>query len=248
MLCTVPALADGGYYSQVVAPGKGALLGFGDSITYGLGDLVAPGAAVTILPETNGRSGYLTRVSALLGIPTENKGVRGEELVADGVSRLPGVVLASQAPVVSLLEGANDAFSFVTQTQFRLALQKELNITFVLGKLPLLATIPRPCCNHAGIAPFVEAYNQAARETAVVYGLPVADLELAWQTTCANAEACELFNLPEGLHPNTRGYDVIAQTVTATLLGIDIFSPKGAADMEKTLGLAPGSIIIRPRV
>ena len=55
-----------------------------------------------------------------------------------------------------------------------------------------------------------------------------------------------MYNLPDGIHPNTRGYDAIAQTVLATLYGIDIFAAQGAADLEAALGLAAGTVIVRP--
>jgi hypothetical protein len=84
------------------------------------------------------------------------------------------------------------------------------------------------------------------RQRAQLNGLQVTDLELTWDTTCKDPLRCELFNLPEGLHPNTTGYDVMAQAVTATLMGIDLFAPEGAAQLEAALGLQPGAVLVKP--
>ena len=57
---------------------------------------------------------------------------------------------------------------------------------------------------------------------------------------------CEFFNIPEGLHPNALGYTAIAQAIAARLLEIDIFNEGGARELESRLGLAEGTIIVKP--
>jgi hypothetical protein len=41
---------------------------------------------------------------------------------------------------------------------------------------------------------------------------------------------------------------VISQVVASALLGIDIFSISGAADLEAALGLNPGDVVVQPDV
>jgi hypothetical protein len=53
-------------------------------------------------------------------------------------------------------------------------------------------------------------------------------------------------NLPEGLHPNSSGYDVVGEAVVASLLNIDLFAPEGPATLETALSLVPGTIITVP--
>lgn len=209
-------------------------LGFGDSLTFGIGD------------EFDAGGGYVARLGVLLGIPVTNKGVPGEEISTTGELRFVRSVQSSVSDIVGLLEGANDAFNEVSSRDVSRAQQKVINVSNVLGRTLILLTLPRPCCEHARLVPFVASYNDSIKELAAINDLRVADIEHAWKTTCADQSECELYNLPAGLHPNGRGYDVIAQTVAASLLGIDIFLPDGPAQLESALGLAPGTVIVKP--
>jgi hypothetical protein len=74
----------------------------------------------------------------------------------------------------------------------------------------------------------------------------LADIARAFASTCDNLNKCQLLNVPEGLHPNTLGYDVIAQTVLATLYGIDIFSQSGASELAGALGVETSVIKVKP--
>jgi hypothetical protein len=103
-----------------------------------------------------------------------------------------------------------------------------------------------PCCNRAGREPFILSYVDAVRELALINQLAVADFNRAWSSTCRDPRECELYNLPEGLHPNKVGYDVMGEVALAALLGIDIFRQGGAAELEDMLSLPPGSVVVRP--
>ena len=107
-------------------------------------------------------------------------------------------------------------------------------------------TLPEPCCEHGSLSPFTTSYSISILEIAAANSLRTVDLEQVWKTTCQNPGECELYNLPEGLHPNSLGYDVIAQSVSATLLGIDILAADGAAQLEAALGLEPGTVLVKP--
>lgn len=225
-----------------------SVLAFGDSITFGVGDGVEPGEFVEIAPQTDGRVGYPLRVEGLYGISVENRGIPGEELAKGGVERFVSVVSASKADVVVILEGFNDSLFRVDRGTYSRLLQKLINATVALGRTPVLATLQTPCCNHAGREPFIDSYSSVVQELAFINDLRVADLDRAWRTTCRNKVECELFNLPEGLHPNKRGYDVMAQTILAALLGIDVFAIDGASQLEGALGLPAGSVLVKPEV
>jgi len=221
-------------------------IGFGDSITFGVGDGTVPGDFVVVSPATDGSAGYVPRLAQLTGLMVENSGVPGEELTRGGISRLPGVMLSSSADIVGFFEGANDAVFRVSLTRFRQSLQRAINVITALNKKPLLMTIPPPCCDRASLAFFTSAYNAVIRDLAFINDLVIADLERAWFSTCDDINFCNLFNVPEGLHPNSKGYDVIAQTVAASLFNVDIFSLDGAAELETVLGLEEGTIIVLP--
>ncbi len=212
-------------------------LGFGDSITLGVGDTEFPLGY-----------GYVGRLAELLGILVSNKGVAGEELVASGQFRFPDVVSSSNSDLVSVMEGSNDAIKRIDSGAMRTAYQRIINVSRALGKKTLLMTLPAGCCDHAASAPFTDSYSLVSIDLAGVNDLRTVDYQKAWQTTCKDPTECELYNVPEGLHPNGKGYEVMAQTLAASILGIDIFAADGAANLESALGLEPGTVIVKPSV
>ena len=208
-------------------------IAFGDSITYGIGD-------------ASGLSGYPSRVAALLGIPISNVGDPGDILTSEGVARFPSVMASSNADAVFILEGANDAIHRVESADVRVAYQRLVNVAQALGKTPYLMTVLPPCCDHGPLAPFTESYSLVVKDIAALNGLSYIDLQRAWNSTCQNKEECELYNLPEGLHPNATGYEVLGQTIAASLLGINIFAVDGAKDLQDALGLPEGAVLVKP--
>lgn len=246
LLISSPVLAQEAVLKDNNGDGVVNYLGFGDSITFGLGDGTSPGQFVETPIPTSGRDGYVRRVSELLQIPAINSGVPGEEIALTGAKRYPAALLGANPDVVGIFEGTNDAVRLLSSGEYRRLVQRMINVTFAIGREPLLFTIPPPCCNHAGPGPFTNAYSRIIRDLSASNGVRVVDIERAWRTTCSDPAECNLYNLPEGLHPNTLGYDVIAQTAVAALLGIDIFAPSGAADLEAALSLPAGSVVVKP--
>lgn len=239
-------LAETNWLTDVNGDSVVNYLAFGDSITVGVGDGIVPGVPVNGFEATSPGPGYPERISLWGGIPAENSGISGEELTSTGYLRFPPVIAGSSADLVGILEGANDAWHSISIAEYRGRLQRLINVASALGRIPVLITIPPPCCNHAPLNPFTRAYSQVVRELAVLNQLPLADVERAWDTTCEDINRCQLVNLPEGLHPNEVGYDAVAQTVLATLFGVDIFANDGAAQLESVLGLAPGTVVVKP--
>jgi lysophospholipase L1-like esterase len=219
---------------------------FGDSITYGIGDNTPSGIEVTELNLTDGSAGYPPRVAASTGLSVLNMGEPGEDFLNEGTHRVVEVIFATSPDYIVIFEGANDAGQKVSTNDYRRDMQKAVNAAHALGVIPIIATIPRTCCNHAGHIPFINAFNSTLKTLATRNQIAIADLAFAWETTCQNPQACELWNLPDGLHPNTLGYDVIGQTVSATLFGVNIFNPAEAAEFEETLGQEPGTTIVKP--
>ena len=216
------------------------ILAFGDSLTYGIGD---GGLGVEL-----GKRGYPSRLSSLVGVPVENIGVPGEEFSTAGVTRWVSAISNSNADLVILIEGANDAYNSVSTQTVSNAFQRAVNAAAVLGKKVILATLPTPTGDHIAQSLATNHYSNELHVLSGVNELPLIDLKKAWETTCSNAGACELYNLPEGLHPNANGYKVIAQTIAASLVGVDLFQPGGASELESALGLPAGTVIVKPGV
>jgi lysophospholipase L1-like esterase len=205
-----------------------------------------PGQDVATIEDSGSPRGYPKRLTSLLNLSVRNSGIPGEELVAQGVWRIPDLVSSSQVDTVLFMEGSNDAVKQISRGDYARAVQRAINVTRASGKQIVVATIPPATGDHAALRFITESYSSAVRELAAINEVPLADVETLWHSTCPELESCDLYNLPEGLHPNTKGYDALAQIFAATLLGIDLLAPTGPADLESALGLSEGSVVVRP--
>lgn len=217
---------------------------FGDSITYGVGDAGSGFGDTAEYP--NGPAGYPTKLAALLNIPVRNAGVPGEFLIDSGFERWPGIVQGSPSDIVLLLEGTNDVTVQASQTEYRRSIQQMINVAIAADRLPVLMTLPPPCCNKLERRPPSRSYSDIIKDRAAVNELPLIDIEKLWDNNCPSASSCDLYVQPEGLHPSSRGYTAMAQTISARLLDIDIFAPDGPQRLEEALALPAGSVIVIP--
>ena len=224
--------------------GSGSLevLAFGDSITRGVGDFNAVGSFIeSVSPEVVGEAGYPLRIEALFGISVANNGSPGEELIDTGLKRFASAVTSQRPDIAIILEGANDAiFNKNDRTYFR-KIQAAINIARATGAEPVLLTPTPTCCDREGRGPLINTYASRVREIAALNDVPLADTAKAFTNACGSSD-CFLLNRPEGLHPNSAGYDVISEVVAATLLRINIFAEDGRARLEEALNLQEGSV------
>lgn len=221
------------------------IVAFGDSLTRGTGDFIPAGEDIEILSTSSEEAGYPLRIEQRLGLSVLNRGDPGERLTENGLYRFAQIIPALRPDIVVISEGANDSFAGVDASRYFTYMQTAINIARALNITVVAGTIPTPCCNHSGISVFVSAYNQELRLASAVNNLRLADIQHAFQNTC-RVGRCELLNLPEGLHPNIEGYDVMGETVIAALYGINLFAPDGPALLEQALALPPGSVRTRP--
>jgi len=220
-------------------------LAFGDSITRGVGDDIRVGEDVIAVSEApSGEAGYPRRLEDRLGVLVSNKGIPGERISSSGIFRFTKVVKSTNADYVLISEGANDSFDAVSAADLGRNLQTLINIAKALKKEVILVGIPPSCCRHDGTGKFVKQYNQKYADLADLNGLLFSNTERAWENTC-NTKKCFLLNLPEGLHPNTKGYDSMAEVIIATLYGIDIYSPGGATLLAQALGVPETSLVTK---
>lgn len=215
LLCGVAtrAYAQGGVAEDRNGDGSIHILAFGDSITYGAGDGENPGDYIEELSGVGEPRGYPLRLSAAGGWQVSNAGVPGEELLRGGVQRFPSVVADSDVDVVVFLEGVNDAVQRVEASEYRIAVQRIINVARAEGKNILLNTLPPTTGLRASLAPYTNLYSSIIRDLATLNRVSFADLEQRFQTDCPELASCALYNIPEGLHPNTAGYNAIADTI-----------------------------------
>lgn len=219
---------------------------FGDSITRGVGDGTSPGEVVEDASRPVGEAGYPLRLELSLGLPVSNLGDPGERLSREGLVRFINSIPARKPDIVIVSGGSNDAIDQINPSDFFRSVQTMINVARASGVTPVLASAPPSCCDASGFTPFIEAYDQEFRNLAVINDVPLADIGKGYSNTCRSLNTCFLLNRPEGLHPNSEGYDVSAEIIMATLLGIDLFAPDGPALLEQALDLPEGSIKTQP--
>ena len=227
--------------------GRTIIVGFGDSITRGVGDGI-PAGRVSEGPfdAPRGEAGYPQRVESLIKFPISNAGVPGETLAGEGASRFVRLIKSQRPDVIIAMEGANDAITRFDSHEFRRLFQAMINIASALGTRVVIGTIPPSCCAHDGREPITSGYNQVIYSLAATNTLNLFDAHRGFLSTCGGDTNCYLLKLPEGLHPNSDGYDVMGELVTSTLLGFDILNKESATQFEKALGMAPGSLHTKP--
>lgn len=220
--------------------------GFGDSIAFGFGDGTTPGQYIEEAPRTDGTLGFLQRLRKWMGVRTNNFGEPGELITEEGVQRFPTIARNSSSDYIGIIEGINDARLLVSPGKYNRALQKMVNVAVALGKTPIVFTTPPSCCDRSGSESIAGAYSAEATKIASLNAIPLADTARAWRSTCPDLSECSLYNRPEGLHPNARGYAAIAQVLLSALLDIDIFVDTKQAELADALGLTPEQIVVKP--
>lgn len=221
------------------------LAAFGDSITRGVGDFHEPTEDVEFLTIPTREAGYPLRVELLLDVPVHDWGSPGERISQTGIPRFIQKISGFIPDLVIISGGANDAFSITDPAKIFRVYQTLVNIAKASGTEVMLATITPSCCNKGGLEPITFAYNEQIRSIATINGLEVADVFIAFDNTC-DIEDCYLLNRPEGLHPNSLGYDIFGETVIASLLRLNLFAADGAERLEQALNLSSGSVKTQP--
>ena len=223
LLCPFVARADGPILQDRNGDGGSEIIAVGDSITYGVGDGIEPGRYISQLGEVGEPGGYPLRLSSLLPASVLNAGVPGEMVFGEpdgrtpGVVRFPEVVVGSSADLVIVLEGANDAQVEISAGDFANSLQKMINVARADNKNVAIATLLPPTIQHGMFASQTALYSGIMRRLAALNDVPVIDLEQGFLTECPDLSICSYYNLPEGLHPNTAGYDAIAKMIATRL-------------------------------
>jgi lysophospholipase L1-like esterase len=202
------------------AQAQTAYIGFGDSITKGVGDPA--------------ELGYPPRLQALLqgaglNAVVENYGVGGEDTV-QGLSRLPGVLneAALSGDVLILMEGTNDISRSIPVETTRFNLNQMAERAENRGMTVIHATtIPRLPDAKFDSANITNTWlNQNIRDMAGRRGRKLADPFEAFSATP------NLFTLyyyqgnddPVG-HPNGAGYDFLAQIFSDVIRNVDHMPP-----------------------
>lgn len=222
--------------------GKVTILAFGDSLVRGVGDFEEPGNDNPYIADPRGEAGFPLRVEQFIGLNILNRGQGGERMSESGVGRFVHLLAREKPDVAIILEGANDAIDQIAPDEYFYLMQTVINMAYAYDVEPVIVTLVPTTEGHSGLMPFIESYNRQLRALITYNSLNFADAYQGFYNTCSGTEGCYLLNLPEGLHPNIEGYDVLGEIVTAALLNIDLLDPAGPQLLEQALSLTPGSI------
>ena len=200
------------------ADGEVSVAAFGDSITRGVGDGFRKGEFVEVVTQPEGEAGYPLRVEKFLDLPVRNLGRPGERELDTAVVRFVNLVVGSETDLVVLSGGSNDAFVATSSSEIARIYQTLINMAKTSNIQPVLATLPPTCCDRSALNPFVTEYNMVIRDRARINDVPLADVGRGFNSSCVST-TCDLLNLPEGLHPNSEGYDVSGEIVSCCSAG-----------------------------
>lgn len=220
MLASLPlAIADGSSAQDVTGDGQVNILAFGDSITYGVGDGYSSGSYVESFEDSGDPRGYPLRLSSSGSWLVTNAGVPGERLLNSGIERFPDLVVGTDIDTIILMQGSNDAVHRVEGAEYRAAVQRLINVARAEGKQIVLSTVVPPTAMRSSLLPYTNLYSSIVRDLGQINDLTVADVEGRFLTDCPDLPSCALLNIPEGLHPNTAGYDALADVMKMALNG-----------------------------
>lgn len=242
-LLVVSEIAAAQNLVDVNGDGTVTVMGFGDSITYGIGD----GTNTPVMPENilDVRGpGYLGRLASKIGVATINAAVPGER-ISSGVRRLITAVNASRPDYVIILEGANDAIDQLSIKDYRRHLQRMANVGRRLGSEVVLATLTQSHGFREIQNSIMGSYSLVVEQVATGNDLMLVPVRAAYSRICPIIqEDCELLH-SDGLHPRQNGHDLISEVMIASFYGIDLFSPEGPGLLAQSIGVSTEDLTFR---
>ncbi|MEZ5288692.1 MAG: SGNH/GDSL hydrolase family protein [Vicinamibacterales bacterium] len=206
-----------------------AFLAFGDSVTAGEVTVplaaqdafgfpvfslrLVPSASYPTVLTTLLRDRYKTQAASLL---VQNAGVSGET-AADGATRFPSTFLASRTQVVLLLEGYNGltaagTAAYCAEASAIESMAREARLRgagVFIGAL----TPSKPGGRNTIPTSTITGFNARLQTVAAGQGATYVDL---YQALLPNVDA---YIGVDGLHPTELGYDAIARTFLAAIVG-----------------------------
>lgn len=153
-----------------------------------------------------------------------NEGVCGDTS-GGGAARIGSVLARWRPSVVLILFSPNDlpipVDTVIGNLRFMIRAARDA------GAIPILGTLTPARGPHQGWERFILLTNEGIRALAREQHVPLADHHRAFALDRAfTAEPAALLS-PDGLHPNSRGYDLMAATWSRVIRGMRGGSPAG---------------------
>ena len=188
---------------------------FGDSITFGVLELRLKGSGLAT------SSNYPAILQNMLrgvdkAFRVTNRGVPGER-TSSGVTRVPGVLAADRPGFLLLMEGTNDAShdddpSFIVANLETMVIRAQTNKT-----IPVVGTIPPNFRHDPTAQDIIDSANTLIRRMAQSHHIVVAEIFDGMNDRSLFGQSPDR----DPLHPNERGYAVMAGIFGLIMPGID---------------------------
>jgi lysophospholipase L1-like esterase len=184
------------------------VIGFGDSVTQGYPYIMEPGDGRRV-------GGYQTRLEELIRSDRStttvlNYGYAGEG-TKDGLNRLSGVIEKYSGACILLLEGTNDVWYGISHQTTIQNLGKMIDQCLNAGMTPILSTItPDTRSGMESVKQISSTYNPAILSLADEKGIALCDQYTALSENWKSLNS-------DGIHPNTSGYQTMAETWYETI-------------------------------
>jgi lysophospholipase L1-like esterase len=189
------------------------VVALGDSITFGIFD-----TGVDSCNESfRSTAGFCPRLAGLADKTVINQGVCGEQS-SGGLARIDDV-LATYKPAVVLIDySPNDIFA---GSEAAISNLREMISRARANKtVPILGTLVPAVGEHEGWEPFIETLNPKILALCKEEDVECADHHKAFVNDSAYKEMPYALLSADGLHPNSAGYELMAETWRERLMRV----------------------------
>ncbi len=183
----------------------------GDSITQGVPYRYSSGNGCTNC------GGYQPKLELLIDAQSwsagtvYNYGVAGE-WSSTGAGKIPGIISSINPDYVMFMEGTNDLGFSVSPYTVRARVEIAVNNTIAGGKIPIIGTLLPDTRGGSNAAKQIPLTNELIRAMLVEKGVQLA--ELYYATSFSGWASL----MPDGLHPDHSGYQLMANTWYSALV------------------------------
>jgi lysophospholipase L1-like esterase len=188
------------------------VVAFGDSITFGFLDLQRRGFRLTTSNNyPNILQGKLKALDPAWQVVNEG---RGGEHTFEGAGRISSVLQSDKPGFILIMEGTNDAEQCDDSTVLINSLHGMVRTAKANKTIPILATIPPSFRNNPCASDIIDEANANIRGIAAAEGIVLAEIFNGMNQR-------DLFGIApdrDPLHPNERGYAVMADIWYTALL------------------------------
>jgi lysophospholipase L1-like esterase len=181
------------------------VVALGDSITFGIFDTGVESCSESY----RSTAGFCPRLAGLADKTVINQGACGETS-SGGLARISNVLSSYRPGVVLIDYSPNDIFNGSDAVISNL--REMISIARANKTVPILGTLVPAVGEHEGWEPFIETVNPKILALCKEENVPCADHYRAFVNDASYKEIPYSLLSADGLHPNSAGYELMAET------------------------------------